>query len=204
VIGILDYGMGNLSSVYNSLSYLGFDSMIIKEASQIDVSLTHLIVPGVGSYSNAMFNLKEKGFDSAIYKYIDSGRPYLGICLGMQLLSTLGHEDGETKGLNLIEGEVLPLQIKLHTPHVGWNSIECQKQHPVFDGHTNHLDFYFVHSYFYKANNNEDVLATTEYEKEFCSVVARNNILGVQFHPEKSQEPGLSLMAKFCEWDGKC
>ncbi|BAK70343.1 imidazole glycerol phosphate synthase subunit HisH [Aliarcobacter butzleri] len=204
MIGILDYGMGNISSVNNSLTYLGFDTKIIQESIELNDNITHLIVPGVGSYSKAMQNLKNRGFDELIYEFINSGRPYLGICLGMQLLSSLGYEDGETKGLDLIKGEVVPFDISLHVPHVGWNNLECKKSHEVMGKYANHIDFYFVHSYHFKPYDENDILTTTDYEIEFCSSVSKNNILGVQFHPEKSQEPGLSLLEYFCEWDGKC
>ena len=204
MIGILDYGMGNLSSVYNSLEYLGFNSKIVTNSNEINEDLTHLIVPGVGSYAKAMQNLREKSMDSAILKYIESKRPYLGICLGMQLLSTYGYEDGKIKGLNLIEGEVVPFDIELHVPHVGWNNINCTHSHPIFKNNINHIDFYFVHSYYFNVKNKNEILTQTDYEIIFSSSIAKENIIGVQFHPEKSQEAGLNLLESFCEWDGKC
>lgn len=204
MVGILDYGMGNLSSVYNTLDYLGYDSIIIDKVELIDDEITHLIVPGVGSYAKAMKNLVDRGLDRGIINYVNSGRPYLGICLGMQLLSSYGYEDGKTSGLNLIEGEVVPFEIDFPVPHVGWNNIDCVRHHPVFDTHANHVDFYFVHSYYFNVENEKDILTMTDYGKKFCSSVSKKNILGVQYHPEKSQEPGLSLIEEFCEWNGKC
>jgi glutamine amidotransferase len=202
MIGILDYGMGNLSSIYNSLDYLGFNAKIVKNSEEIQ-GITHLIVPGVGSFSEAMDNLKEKKLISAIESHVNSGKPYLGICLGMQLLATTGYENGEKKGLGFIEGSVVPFKIDLHVPHVGWNNIDCLHQHPIINN-TNNIDFYFVHSYYFNVKNKKDILTLTNYEILFASTVGKNNIIGVQFHPEKSQEPGLSLLEKFCEWDGQC
>ena len=105
---------------------------------------------------------------------------------------------------DLIKGEVVPFDISLHIPHVGWNNIDCKKIHQVFGNHSDHLDFYFVQSYYFKASSSQDVLTTTNYEIDFCSSIVKNNVLGVQFHPEKSQEPGLNFLEKFCTWDGKC
>ncbi len=203
MIGILDYGMGNLSSVFNSLEYLGFDAKIVSSPEDLE-ELTHLIVPGVGSFKKAMENLQEKNLITAILNYIDSGRPYLGICLGMQLLATHGYENGKTNGLGLIEGEVIPFKVTLHVPHVGWNNIDCTQQHPILDANVNHIDFYFVHSYYFNVKKIENILTNTNYETLFASTVGKDNIIGVQFHPEKSQEPGLNLLETFCEWDGKC
>jgi len=203
MIGILDYGMGNLSSVFNSLEYLGFDSKIISNKNEAD-DITHLIVPGVGSFAEAMNNLKERGLDSIIYEHIDLGKPYLGICLGMQLLASIGHEDGQTKGLDLIQGEVIPFDITLPLPHVGWNNIDCTTEHPIFNKQVNHIDFYFVHSYYFHVEDENSILTKTEYEVSFASSVGKDNIIGVQFHPEKSQDPGLKILEAFCEWDGKC
>lgn len=204
MIGILDYGMGNISSVKNSLNYLGFDTKIINETVELDYDVTHLIVPGVGSYAKAMFNLRDRKLDKLIYKFVESGKPYLGICLGMQLLSSIGYEDGITNGLDLIKGEVIPFNISLHVPHVGWNNLEYKQNHVILGKNVNYIDFYFVHSFYFKTYNETDILTSTSYEIEFCSTVARDNIIGVQFHPEKSQEPGLILLENFCLWDGKC
>ena len=204
MIGILDYGMGNISSVNNSLDYLGFETKIIQSLDDMNSGITHLIVPGVGSYSKAMDNLRTKKLDTLIYNFVKTGKPYLGICLGMHLLSSIGYEEGKTKGLDLIKGEVVPFDISLHIPHVVWNNIDCKKIHQVFGNHSDHLDFYFVHSYYFKASSSEDILTTTNYEIDFCSSIVKNNLIGVQFHPEKSQEPGLNFLEKFCTWDGKC
>lgn len=203
MIGIVDYGMGNISSVYNSLEYLGYDAKIINTPEEIE-DLTHLIIPGVGSFKQAMHNLEDKKFIVPILNHVKNEKPLLGICLGMQLLATKGYEHGETNGLGLIEGEIIPFEINLHVPHVGWNNINTLKKHPVVGKNVNQVDFYFVHSYYFNVKNKEDILTTTEYEISFPSIVAKDNIIGIQFHPEKSQEPGLNLLEAFCEWDGKC
>jgi glutamine amidotransferase len=203
MIGIVDYGMGNISSVYNSLDYLGYEATIINSPEEIE-GLTHLIIPGVGSFRQAMQNLEDKKFIAPILNHVKSKKPLLGICLGMQLLATKGYEHGETNGLGLIEGEIIPFEIKLHVPHVGWNNINTLKKHPVVGNNVNQVDFYFVHSYYFNVKNKEDILTMTEYEISFPSIVAKDNIIGIQFHPEKSQEPGLNLLEAFCEWDGKC
>jgi len=203
MIGIVDYGMGNISSVYNSLDYLGCEATIINSPEEIE-GLTHLIIPGVGSFRQAMQNLEDKKFITPILNHVKNKKPLLGICLGMQLLATKGYEHGETNGLGLIEGEIIPFEIKLHVPHVGWNNINTLKKHPVVGNNVNQVDFYFVHSYYFNVKNREDILTMTEYEISFPSIVAKDNIIGIQFHPEKSQEPGLNLLEAFCEWDGKC
>lgn len=203
MIGIVDYGMGNISSVYNSLDYLGYEATIINSPEEIE-GLTHLIIPGVGSFRQAMQNLEDKKFITPILNHVKSKKPLLGICLGMQLLATKGYEHGETNGLGLIEGEIIPFEIKLHVPHVGWNNINALKKHPIVGNNVNQVDFYFVHSYYFNLKNKEDILTMTEYEISFPSIVAKDNIIGIQFHPEKSQEPGLNLLEAFCEWDGKC
>lgn len=203
MIGIVDYGMGNISSVYNSLEYLGYEATIINSPEEIE-DLTHLIIPGVGSFRQAMQNLEDKKFITPILNHVKSEKPLLGICLGMQLLATKGYEHGETNGLGLIEGKIIPFEIKLHVPHVGWNNINTLKKHPVVGNNLNQVDFYFVHSYYFNVKNKEDILTITEYEISFPSIVAKDNIIGIQFHPEKSQEPGLNLLEAFCEWDGKC
>lgn len=202
MIGILDYGMGNISSVKNSLSYLGFDSKVVTSPDEFD-DLSHLIFPGVGSFRKAMANLRERNLVQGIHKFVETEKPFLGICLGMQLLAEVGYEDGNTEGLGLVPGSVVPFEISAHVPHVGWNNIKCTVKHPVLKAQ-NHVDFYFVHSYYFQAKHESNILSTTNYEIDFCSAVQNKNVIGVQFHPEKSQEPGLNLLEAFCEWDGSC
>jgi glutamine amidotransferase len=204
IIGVLDYGMGNINSVFNSLSYLGYESRIVSSAQEIE-ECSHLIVPGVGSYATAMVNIIELGLDIEMAKHAQQGKPLLGICLGMQILSTSGQEGGAVNGLGLIPGSVELLDLfDLPVPHVGWNSLQFNFDHPISHNVKKHVDFYFVHSYFFNAENDKDILATTQYGKQFSAIVAKKNIVGVQFHPEKSQDNGLLLIENFCEWNGEC
>ncbi len=198
-IGLLDYGMGNIASVVNVLEYLGFDYEVVDQAAQLD-GIEKLIVPGVGAFGVAMNNLKEKGLDQAILRHVEQGRDYLGICLGMQLLATKGYEHGEHDGLDIISGEVKPLEVvPLAVPHVGWNDMRLICDHPVVGKNLDGSDVYFVHSYHFVPQDNSSVVTVTGYGNEFISTVAKGNVLGVQFHPEKSHEAGLSIIENFCE-----
>ncbi len=206
LVGILDYGMGNINSVYNALTYLGYDSQIFKTSQDIE-SCSHLIIPGVGSYAQAMVNIVEQGLNIDVFAHVKQGKPLLGICLGMQILSDEGEESGFSKGLGLIGGKVEFLDVErehLPVPHVGWNSLVFNFDHPIFTNLKKHVDFYFVHSYFFNATDRQNVLATTDYGNKFPAIVAHNNVVGIQFHPEKSQDNGLLLIENFCEWDGEC
>lgn len=204
IIGILDYGMGNINSVYNSLSYLCYEPEIVKTAQAIE-RCSHLIIPGVGSYAVAMANIAALEVDIVIMKHAQAGKPLLGICLGMQILSTEGEEGGYSKGLGLIDGKVEFLDLPdLPVPHVGWNSLTFNFDHPICNNLKKHVDFYFVHSYFFNASDTGNVLALTDYGKQFPAIVVKENVVGIQFHPEKSQDNGLLLLENFCEWGGAC
>lgn len=203
-IGILDYGMGNISSVYNALMHLGYDPEIVSESNAIQ-ACSHLIIPGVGSYAKAMENIIERGFDLDIDEHARLGKPLLGICLGMQILSDDGEEGELAKGLGFIKGRVLPLDIApLPVPHVGWNALTFNFDHPLCRNVKKHVDFYFVHSYFFKVENEKNVLAQTDYGQSIPAIIVNKNVVGIQFHPEKSQDNGLLLIENFCEWDGTC
>ncbi len=203
-IGILDYGMGNINSVHNALLHLGYDPKIVSQTDAIK-SCSHLIIPGVGSYAKAMENITDRGLDLDIIEHARLGKPLLGICLGMQILSELGEEGEHAKGFGLIKGCVQLLDVaSLPLPHVGWNSLTYNFDHPVCQHVKKHVDFYFVHSYFFNAADEKNVLAQTDYGKPFPAIVVNQNIVGVQFHPEKSQDNGLLLIENFCEWDGTC
>jgi len=205
MIAILNCNTGNLQSVYHGVDTMGYDCEIIK-FNEISDNNTHIIIPGVGNFHQVMSSESVKGIRSALKLFKDSGRPILGICLGMQLLADWGEESGETEGLGLISGKITRMyedkSIKL--PHVGWNSVNFMKDHPIFEGLKNNLDFYFVHSYHFISDDEEDKYASTVHGNEFTSVVAKDNIIGVQFHPEKSQNNGLKMLENFCSWDGKC
>jgi glutamine amidotransferase len=198
---IIDYGMGNLYSLQNALSYLGEESIISSDPNVIRKA-NKLILPGVGSFGEAMRNIKDKSLDQAIHEVvITKGFPFLGICLGMQLLAYEGEEDGRHKGLAYVDGTVKKLSgTNLRLPHIGFNAVEtklCSKS--LFKDIPNCSDFYFVHTYHFVCTHEENVSGTTVYANPFISAVQKDNIYGVQFHPEKSQSNGLRLLSNFLQ-----
>ena len=204
MIGILDIGMGNLRSVKNAVYQNGFDPIVVAAAANFD-DLTHLILPGVGNFSAAVPEIESRQLRQPILDFVASGRPLLGTCLGMQLLMSASEEGGNNAGLDLIAGKVTRLGGEgLPIPHVGWNILNMTQPHPVFQGIKSGRDFYFVHSYAAVCESAADLLGTTEYGGEVTAVVGRANVVGMQFHPEKSQVNGLRLIENFCIWDGKC
>ncbi len=204
MIGVLNIGMGNLRSVENAVYQLGFDPLVVEHQNGFD-DLTHLILPGVGNFSAAMPEIQARELKEPILDFVASGRPLLGTCLGMQLLMGIGDEGGVHAGLGLIAGKVARLQGEgLRVPHVGWNILNMTRPHPIFQGIKKGRDFYFVHSYAVVCEQDEHLLASTEYGGPVTAVVGRDNVVGVQFHPEKSQVNGLRLIENFCNWDGKC
>ena len=204
MIGVLNIGMGNLRSVENAVYQLGFDPLVVEHQNGFD-DLTHLILPGVGNFSAAMPEIDARELKQPILDFVASGRPLLGTCLGMQLLMGVSDEGGIHAGLGLIAGKVARLQGEgLRVPHVGWNVLNMTRPHPIFQGIKKGRDFYFVHSYAAVCEQEENLLASTEYGAPVTAVVGRANVVGVQFHPEKSQVNGLRLIENFCNWDGKC
>ncbi len=198
---IIDYRMGNLTSVKNAIEHLGYEVVVATEPEQLK-DATHIILPGVGSFHRGMERLNEFGFTAALQEEVGKKKkPLLGICLGMQLLADRGLEHGETNGLGLIPGVVRKLESKdLNLPHIGWNNIQIENTHPAVPFQAAQKpDFYFVHSFCFETKEGSDVLATTEYGEKFAAVVARGSALGVQFHPEKSQKSGLGILKAFME-----
>ncbi len=191
-IAILDYDMGNITSVVNSLKFLGHQPMVISKSDEL-IGFETILLPGVGAFGKAIEKLNATGMSKSIIDAAQEGKKIVGICLGMQLLFTKSYEFGEHDGLGLIEGEVLPFkkEINLRIPHMGWNSIQsANEEYSNFEG-----DYYFVHSYYCKPKKKEDVLFETNYGLNFCSGVKNiNNVFGLQFHPEKSQKKGLELL----------
>ncbi len=197
VIGIVDYGMGNLRSVYNAFKYLGVTPKLVSHKDEFE-NISHLVIPGVGSFVQAMDNLSGRDLIEPIKTFAASKKPVLGICLGMQLLATVGHEPYECPGLDLIPGEVRKFEnIDRRVPHVGWNSIELTQDHYLFEGIKKNVDFYYVHSYFFNPKESENVLGYCEYGTRFAAVVHSENIVGCQFHPEKSQKNGMKILENF-------
>jgi len=204
MIGIIDFGMGNIKSVANAVYEQGYDPILLDSPDKFD-DATHLILPGVGHFKKAMSSLIESGLLCKIQQdVIQEKKPLLGICLGSQLL--LRHsEEGDTRGLGLVDGKVKAFnQTNLRVPHVGWNEITNIEKHPVLEGISSNSDFYFVHSYYCQTDDSKNTLATTGYGHSFASIVGKNNVIGTQFHPEKSQAKGLLILENFCEWDGQC
>jgi glutamine amidotransferase len=199
-IAIVDYGMGNLRSVYNAIKHLGFDSCFVSDSNQL-AYYDKIILPGVGAFSQAIDCLHSTGLTQSLNERKNSGAQILGICLGMQLMCKLSEEDGLFEGLGWFEAEVrrFPKAIGHRVPCIGWNSVKFQRENAIFNGIQSNDDAYFVHSYHVVCNNPEDVLATTEYGINFASMIQRDNIIGIQFHPEKSQEFGLQMMRNFLE-----
>lgn len=203
-VGIIDIGIGNIGSLKNALHCQGWDSLLISKPEDFD-GITHLILPGVGAFSAAVKRLHESQLFDRIKKFASDGNPVMGICLGMQLLADCGTEGGVQQGLGLIPGHIVPIQaLGLRLPHVGWNTAQQAQPHRLLEGIRNEVDFYFVHGYRFVAENKENILANTDYGEIFPSIVVMRNVVGAQFHPEKSQVNGLRLLDNFCLWDGKC
>lgn len=199
MIGIIDYGMGNLHSVRNALEFLGIENQIIANPSEIE-SMDKIIIPGVGSFKRAMDNLHEKNFIESLVKFGNSGKYLLGICLGMQLLAETGTEPTISSGLGLIPGNIELLKSDtLRIPHMGWNGLTIKNDHPILEGVKLGADFYFVHSYAFHVESDEYIVAVTPYGYDVPAIVKNKtgNIIGIQFHPEKSQKQGLKLIENF-------
>ena len=204
-IGIIDVGIGNLGSLRGALYSQGWDTQTVRSAADL-INVTHLFLPGVGSFAAAMRSLRAAGLVEPIRQYAADGHPIMGICLGMQLLADHGVEGGASEGLGLIPGKVVPLDVPatLRLPHVGWNVLHPRQSHRLLEGIRPNVDFYFVHSYCFDVEREADVVGTTEYGVTYPSFVASGSVVGVQFHPEKSQRNGLRLLDNFCLWDGTC
>ena len=197
MVAIIDYGMGNVASVQKALHFLKIDSKVTSNFEDINNS-KYIILPGVGSFRQAMENLEKRKLVSFLKEKVAEGKPFLGICLGMQLLAERGYEDGVTEGLGFIEGDVILIpETNLPIPHIGWNNITVKI--PQYFDNLNDNNFYFVHSYFFNAKNVKDISATVKYGKDLVAVVQKNNVLGTQFHPEKSQTSGLQVLKNFID-----
>ena len=197
-ICLIDLDSGNIGSVKNILKYLDVNFCITNKESDIKNS-SHLILPGVGSFSSLMKKIVDLKFDKIFEEeVIMKKKYYLGICVGMQILAKYGHEFGKFKGVGVIDGEVKKIESKdFPLPHIGWNNIEIKKNSLLFNDINNNSDFYFVNSYALKCNCKNDILSTTNYNEDFVSSIQKENIFGVQFHPEKSQQDGLKLIKNF-------
>jgi imidazole glycerol-phosphate synthase subunit HisH len=205
VIGIIDYGAGNLASVKHACERVGEDAELFSDSS-LAGNYNRLILPGVGSFRMAIERLNESCWPKAIRQHIEIGKPLLGICLGMQLLFDESDEHGPSSGLSIIPGKVKLIQPSSphRIPHVGWNRLFPKRTHPVMHGVKDHIDFYFVHSYQCIPESEENILATCDHGGRFVASVTKGCVVGMQFHPEKSQPAGLRLLQNFADWDGLC
>lgn len=206
MIGIIDYQAGNLTSVARALTYLGYECIISSDISELKKA-ERIIFPGVGAAKSAMESLRRFGLDQFLKEAFREGKPILGICLGTQIIFEESEEDGGTETLGLLKGKVVrfpePLiwnGEKLKIPQMGWNRVRWIKNHPVFKDLDPEYEYYFVHSYYPQPADSKIICGITFYGIEFPSAVAYQNLIAVQFHPEKSGKPGLKILKQFCEW----
>ncbi len=203
MIAIIDYGVGNLFSLRSSLKFIGEQAVVSGDAEEIRRA-DRLILPGVGAFSDAAAKLKDTGLDEVIRSEAASGKPIMGICLGMQLLFDKSYEYGEHEGLGLISGAVKPISdvipSGLKIPHIGWNALIKKKEHPILRDVNEGECVYFVHS-FYAADCDSSVIATAEYGAQLTAAVADKNVIGCQFHPEKSGDVGMRILRAFAKGD---
>jgi glutamine amidotransferase len=196
MIGIIDYGMGNLYSLSKALERLGYGYEFVSRPERLN-GYAGLILPGVGAFGDAIANIRKLDLENAIREYAASGRPILGICLGMQLLFEKSEEHGEHRGLALLEGEVVRFRGDFKVPHMGWNQLQIKQRHPLLEGVRNGDYVYFVHSYHVQVGKADVLLAVTDYYQPVTAIAGRNNVFGMQFHPEKSGETGMRLLRNF-------
>ena len=202
MVAIIDYGVGNLFSLKSSFAEIGEEAIVTADPEELRAA-DRLILPGVGAFGDAAAKLRESGLDKVLTQEVAKGKPLMGICLGMQMLLDISFEYGEHKGLGLIPGEIRPISdvipADLPIPQIGWNALRLKgEKHPIFKYVKDGDHVYFVHSY-YGANCDESVIADTEYGAYLTAAVARDNVCGCQFHPEKSGKVGLSILKAFCE-----
>lgn len=203
MIAIIDYGAGNLSSVKKALDYLGAESEITDDKEKI-LAASHVILPGVGSFGDAMASMQERGLVEVVKEAAGSGKPFLGICLGLQLLFESSDESPDVQGLGILNGQIvtIPKDRGLKVPHMGWNSIALKQNSGIFDGVADNSYFYFVHSYYLKGADADAVAATTQYGVEIECAVQKGKLCATQFHPEKSGSAGLKLLKNFIDMEG--
>lgn len=199
-IAIIDYGVCNLDSIARAVDICGGTPNITTSPAEIRHA-DRVILPGVGAFPSAIKNLSESGMVDALNEVVlEKERPFLGVCLGMHLIAESSSEHGQTKGLGWIKGDIarlVPSSPKERIPHVGWNEVNSSQDHPLFSNIENGTDFYFVHSYHFQNADKKHTIATTPFCGGFVSSVQKDNIMGVQFHPEKSQKPGARLLSNF-------
>ncbi len=201
MIAIIDYGMGNLRSVSKAFEVMGHQAIVTRDAASLQ-NASHVVLPGVGAFGDCMSNLRQYGLIEPIRTAIQSGKPFLGICLGFQLLFTESEEFGKHEGLDIFPGRVRAFSKDqpLKVPHMGWNQVHIQRPCPLFDGIADGAHWYFVHSFFVDPGDKQVTATTTTYGIPFASSIWKDNVVACQFHPEKSQRSGLRLMKNFGNW----
>jgi len=200
MITIVDYGMGNLRSVQKGFEKVGHPALVSSDPDQV-AAADKLVVPGVGAFEDAVDELKRRGLTEPILAAIQADKPFLGICLGLQLLFDVSYEHGEHRGFGVLPGEVVRFDLprQYSVPHMGWNQLRIDRRPPILEGIEDGTYFYFVHSYYVVPRDAEVVAGTTDYPEPFCSMVWRGNLFATQFHPEKSQAKGLRILKNFAE-----
>lgn len=200
MIAIIDYEMGNLRSVQKAFERTGHAAAITSDPAVL-ADAKKIVLPGVGAFRDAIAALHARKLVEPIQKAIDGGKPFLGICLGLQLLFDKSHEDGEYEGLGVIPGEVVRFNVsaEFKVPHMGWNQLKFRQRPAIFSGIDDGAHFYFVHSYYVVPRDASVIATETEYASPFCSSISRGNLFATQFHPEKSQAAGLRLLKNFAE-----
>jgi glutamine amidotransferase len=207
MIAIINYNAGNITSVARALQNIGQEFVITDDTKKLDAA-SHVIFPGVGAAGEAMAYLREKKLDAWLKKWLSTGKPLMGICLGTQIVLCYS-EENKTECIGLVSGSTKRFTNKLTSggqalkiPHMGWNSVNFRRSHPVFNDISPDAEFYFVHSYYPAPSEESVILGTTDYGITFCSVLSKENLVAMQFHPEKSGRPGLQILRNFCSWRG--
>ncbi len=197
MIALIDYRMGNLRSVQKGFEHAGVPDVRVTDDPAVVDAADGLVLPGVGAFRDAAANLEASGVRDALLAKVSAGTPFLGICLGMQLLAEVGYEDGEWQGLGLMPGVCTRLSGDVKVPHIGWNTVEYPSPSPLFEGVPESTAFYFVHSYRLEPSSPSAIIGSTEYGTRFAAAVGAGNVQAVQFHPEKSSAAGLRVLANF-------
>ena len=196
MIAIADYGMGNLRSVEKAFQFLGHEAFITDDPQRAR-DASHLVLPGDAAFGDAMRNLRTAGWDTAIEDHVSTGRPFLGICVGLQLMFATSEEMGQHSGLGILPGKCVRFPVTERVPQIGWNQVAIKRDVPLLAGVPEGSFFYFVHSFYVETANESDCIATTDYGLDFTSIAGDGRVFGVQFHPEKSQAHGLRLLDNF-------
>ena len=200
MISIIDYGMGNLRSVQKGFEKVGHQALVTSDPNQV-AAATKLVLPGVGAFEDAMAELRRRRLIEPILDTIAADKPFLGICLGLQLLFDVSHEHGRQQGLGVLSGECVRFELpaEYSVPHMGWNQVSIPRRPPILEGIDQGTYLYFVHSYYVVPQDPEVVAAETDYGGPFCSMIWRGNMFATQFHPEKSQQEGLKILKNFAK-----